>query len=194
MEFSPWHLHVCLLLGALACAAAPDASAPAAASNPHVTIETDSQSTDSSFADALTATLPKYNPPKPAPAKKDAPADDLPANGIVHLPAYIVHPEGPPIFRERDLYTSAGLADLALRRYKGLNIGPGWLNAMNKGIGLEMIRDEERLKDMADLGSMADSIQLADPDHAQEIRQAVQETFIHPFDNYIVGPGSTVRP
>ena len=38
---------------------------------------------------------------------------DKPRNGIIRLPNYTVQEKKPPVFRERDIYTREGLADLA---------------------------------------------------------------------------------
>ena len=71
----------------------------------------------------ISAGLPKYSPPKPAPPPKpeselpDLRDMDKPKNEIIRLPKFVVRAAKAPIFREKDVYTAQGLADLAVRRY-----------------------------------------------------------------------------
>jgi hypothetical protein len=81
---------------------------------------------------------------------------DRPRNSIIRLPKYIVEGERPPVFRERDIHTEKGLADLAIKRYLSTvhtNLNRYHLPSMLGGISseelaLQMYREQERLRNM----------------------------------------------
>lgn len=132
---------------------------------------------------AITAGLPRYVPPpkqepkKPAAAvegeeeaePEDRPlAADQPRNKIIRLPRYIVEGDRPPVFRERDVYTSRALADIAMKRYLS-RLDSGLLNrftlplfaATNEERAMAMYREDERLRNIADLKTDAANARLA---------------------------------
>jgi hypothetical protein len=77
---------------------------------------------------------------------------DVPRNGIIRLPQYDVREDKVPKFRERELLTQKGRADVALRRHPGLRFGP--LSFLNVRRGLEMLAEEDaidRRREMAEL-------------------------------------------
>ncbi len=144
-------------------------------------------------AAALAAGMPKYDPPKPVEKKPvseevDMRDIDKPRNQIIRLPAYIVREAKPPVFRERDIYSTKGLGELAKNRYLSETA-----QALNRytiplfGIGAEAYalmryKEDERLKNIADLNESADDIDLVDPENAREIRQATRDTYLRGFN------------
>jgi len=77
----------------------------------------------SEVAASLAAAMPEYNPPEPAPPPKpveeqpDLREVDKPKNTIIRLPDYVVREAKPPVFRERDINTKAGMANIAMKKY-----------------------------------------------------------------------------
>jgi hypothetical protein len=75
------------------------------------------------------AQMPAYSPEQAqAAGRTDPRASDKPLNQIPRIPAeimarYVVHEKRVPVFRERDLYTKAGLIELALKEHPGLRVG-----------------------------------------------------------------------
>jgi len=141
----------------------------------------------STMAAALAGTMPKYDPPKPAPPPppEDQTADlrdtDKPKNGIVRLPKYMVREARPSIFREWDLYSKEGLAELALQRYQGLSLVP--FSGLNKPIATQMYLDNERLFNMEDLETTARSIGAGgDKAESSFIRKESEDTYMRPID------------
>ena len=110
----------------------------------------------SHMADVLSSSMPKYAPPTPTPAPEaevDARDVDKPRNEIRRLPKYVVRAPTPPVFREQDLYSKASLGALGMTRYAGFNIGP--LSLLNQSAAKQMVEDDERLKNIADLKDAA---------------------------------------
>jgi hypothetical protein len=140
------------------------------------------------LAASLAATMPKYDPPKPAEKKPDDDADlrdlDKPKNQIIRLPKYVVQEAKPPVFRERDVNTSKGLADLAIRRYlsdadRALNsFRLPLFGASNESRALAMYAEDERLKNMADLNDTARTVGKTDPKEAAYIRSVTKDTYM----------------
>jgi hypothetical protein len=144
-------------------------------------------------ASLLAAGMPKYNPPKPVEPKSeeelvDRREIDRPRNQIIRLPDVVVQEKKPPVFRERDIYTRKGLADLAKQRYfsegaKALNryklplFGQGM-----EAYALQMWADDERLQNIADLQDTAAAVESADPENASYIRRATADTYIRRSD------------
>jgi hypothetical protein len=96
----------------------------------------------------LNAGLPSFRSPAKVDAEATAanPAEretDVPRNGIIRLPQYDVREDKIPMFRERELLTQKGRADVALRRHPGLRFGP--LSFLNVRRGLEMLAEEDEL-------------------------------------------------
>lgn len=141
----------------------------------------------STLAASLADSMPKYDPPKPVVKKAEDEDDvdlrdvDKPKNRIVRLPNYTVRGKRPPIFRERDINTTKGLAAIAMRRY--LSEADRALNkyqlplfgASNEARALAMYREDERLKNMADLDDAARTAGKADPKEAAEIKRMNQD-------------------
>jgi hypothetical protein len=125
----------------------------------------------------ITAGLPRYAPPpKPEPKKpssdvegeeeaepEDRPlAPDQPRNKIIRLPRYIVEGDRPPVFRERDLYTTQALSAIAMKRYLS-RLDSSLLNRFtiplftltNEARAMAMYEEDERLQNIADLKTAA---------------------------------------
>jgi hypothetical protein len=175
-----------------ASAVAPSAEKPALALAVPAPDRTADKPQSTDLSAMLSATRPQYAPPPPAAPKPeeemaDARDIDKPKNRIIRLPKYVVRAEKPPIFREKDIYTSDGIARLALLRYGGLNILPG-TSALNAGVATEMYREDERLKNMSSLEDEAASMQRGgDKDEAKFIREASQSTYQQSLDWGSVG-------
>lgn len=139
------------------------------------------------LASTLAASMPKYNPPpKPRPEEEavDLREVDKPRNGIIRLPKYTVREKRPPVFRERDIYTSGGFAELAKRRYltptyRLLNsVYIPFLTASPEQHALAMYAEQERLDNMASLEDTADSIGRADPAAGDYIKRVSDQTYM----------------
>ncbi len=165
-----------------AAAAKSDASEPAAPPRP----KRDRPISDN-LASTLAASMPKYNPP-PKPRPEDEDVDlrevDKPRNNIIRLPRYTVRERKPPVFRERDIYTREGFADLARRRYltptyRVLNsVYIPFLTASPTDHALAMYAEDERLANMADVEDNARTIEQVDRDDAAYIRRVSNDTFM----------------
>ena len=137
--------------------------------------------------------MPKYNPPKPEPDKvaddRDMREVDKPRNKIIRLPEYVVRQDKPPVFRERDIYTNKGLAELAMKRYLSeTSLGLNKFTIPLFGVGAEayslmLYQQDERLKNIAELNETADDIDRVDPENAEELREATRETYGRGFDD-----------
>ncbi|MSU23811.1 MAG: hypothetical protein EXS32_08310 [Opitutus sp.] len=164
-----------------ATAASPAAPAPSAAKRP--------RAISPEAAAALAATMPKYAPPPPRPPptpEEDLPdlrETDKPRNAIIRLPKYIVQEPKSPIFRERDINTKQGLANIAMRRY--LSEADRALNRFrlplfglsNAERALAMYAEDERLKNMADLADNTNMVMRSDPAAGAKVKEAAQNTY-----------------
>jgi len=185
-------------LGAFALAMASRAETPAVLSDPNApaaspapTVPKHERVISDDLALSLAASRPKYNPPpKPRPEDQDVDLRDVdkPKNGIVRLPKYTVRDKRPPVFRERDIYTAGGLADLAKRRY----LTPAY-NALNKFYiplfssspeehAFAMYAEQERLDNIADLNDTAQTVSTADAAAGTYIKRAAADTYMRTGD------------
>jgi hypothetical protein len=144
------------------------------------------------IAQALADGMPKYSPPTPEPVQpaesQDARDLDKPKNEIPRLPAYVVRASRPPIFRPRDLNTSAGLIDLAFRNHPGLAIGN--ILGLNEALARDMFYEDERLTNIGDLADTAHAMAAGgDKDEAKYILQETQDTYMRTPDTTWGGPG-----
>jgi len=168
---------------------APKAPTPAP---PPAADEESGRSVSAKLAADLASDMPKYSPPTPTPTVTDVPKDlrdiDKPRNEIHRLPAYIVRESRPAVFRERDLYTPAGLADLSLKRHPGLILGNYF--GLNSGIAYQMYLDDLRLAEMQDLNDTAHAMSLGgDKAESDYIMKESQATFMRPIEETWNGPG-----
>lgn len=161
------------------------ASAPAGSSAPAAPKR--ERAISNNLASALAASMPKYNPP-PKPKPEDEDVDlrevDKPRNGIIRLPKYTVRDRKPPVFRERDIYTKGGLADLARRRYltptyRMLNsLYVPFFTASPTDQAMAMYAEDERLNNMAELEDNARTVSRSDPADGAYIRRLSNETYM----------------
>lgn len=167
--------------------ASPDAAEPGA--RPRVRRD---RGISDNLASTLAASMPKFNPPpKPKPEDEDVDARevDKPKNGIIRLPKYTVQEKRPPVFTQKDLLTSTGRADLALRRHAGLGFGP--LAFLNRPIGAEMLYEEERLGNISDLKDTARTIGTTDAAEGAYIKRVTDQTYMRSSGfGYESGPGA----
>ncbi|MEO6001623.1 MAG: hypothetical protein ABIZ04_16845 [Opitutus sp.] len=138
-------------------------------------------------ANALAASMPKYSPPpKPVPVDEDVDLRDVdkPKNGIIRLPKYTVQEKKPPVFRERDIFTSAGLASVARDRYitatdRVLNrVTLPLFGTSSEARALAMYAEDERLNNMSDLKDTAKDVSRTDPNEGAYIKRVTDQTYM----------------
>lgn len=144
------------------------------------------------LAATLAASMPKYNPPpKPHPDEEeiDLREVDKPRNNIIRLPKYTVRDKRPPVFRERDIYSSKGLAELARRRYltptflllNGLRLP--LVSASPEEHAMALYAEDERLANMADLRDTAATLERGGDSAASTyVKRASTETYMRSAD------------
>jgi len=147
------------------------------------------------LAAALADGMPKFSPPTPTPAVTGEPEDlrdvDKPKNDIPRLPKYVVRELRPPVFKQRDLYTDAGLVNLALKFHPGLRLGNFF--GLNEAYAKEMIYEDERLANIQDLNETAYAFARGgDKAEADYIQKATQDTFMRSDDSWNTGPAGTL--
>ena len=151
------------------------------------------------LASSLAASMPKYNPPpKPKPDDDvDARDVDKPRNGIIRLPKYTVQEKKPPIFRERDIYTKGGLADVARKRYlTRLDLALNrfyipFLSASPEERAMAMYAEDERLNNISEFKDAARTVSHSDPAEGAYIKRLSDETYLRSGGSgYESGPGA----
>ena len=148
--------------------AAPAANAPAPSDRP--------RTVSSELAAKLSLNAPKFVAPKTTdavqpPETPDHRETDKPANGIVRLPNYVVREPKVPVLKERELLTRQGRLELAYKRHPGLRLFG------NSGLALALLREEERLEDMAELKEAARMVSSHDKTAGAAIQREVDKTF-----------------
>jgi hypothetical protein len=107
----------------------------------------------------LHSQMPAYSPPQAqAAAAADPRAADKPLNQIPRIPAevmarYVVHERRVPVFRERDLYTKAGLVEISLKEHPGLRVGN--IFNLNAPAAYSMYLDEQERSEKAEMEDTA---------------------------------------
>jgi hypothetical protein len=118
-----------------------------------------------------------YQPPKPVDPKDEEEEGDLretdrPRNEIIRLPKYMVEGERPPVFAERNLYSTKNLQQLALQRYLGRGINKYQLGRTGKDTAMQMYWDDERLKNITEVNNQISLYRLGgDEARAQETKE-----------------------
>lgn len=142
--------------GSILLAPAPKDYAPPA----HTDSDGESRTISSGLAAALSEGMPKYSPPTPTPTPAADPVDmrdlDKPRNEIKRLPKFVVQESRPPVFRERDLFTTQGQIDLAFKSHSGLLFGN--ILGLNSGAAQMMYLEDQRLDNIADLKDEAHAL------------------------------------
>jgi hypothetical protein len=136
--------------------------------------------------------FPKYAPPTPTPVvAPDAPDMrdvDKPKNAIPRLPKYVVRESRPAVFRNRDLYTTAGLVNLSFKNHPGLGFGN--ILGLNSRAALDMYLDDQRLDSINDLADEAHAMARGgDKAESDYIMKESQETYMRPIEETWSGPG-----
>jgi hypothetical protein len=153
------------------------------------------RSVSPAVAAALAEGLPKFSPPTPTPTPEAGEPEDMrdvdrPRNEIKRLPKFVVQESRPPIFRQRDLFTSEGLADLAFKAHPGLLFGN--FLGLNSGVAQQMLEDDQRLENISDLKDTAHAMILGgDVAEGEYILQKSQETYMRTNDDWMTNaPGA----
>lgn len=144
----------------------------------------------------ISAGLPKYSPPKPAPPPKpeselpDLRDMDKPQNEIIRLPKFVVRAAKAPIFREMDVYTAQGMADLAVRRYLSefdrsllSQVTLPLFGVSPEARALARYEEDQRLGNVASLTDTADAIARGgDSSESVYIKKQTQDTYMRTID------------
>jgi hypothetical protein len=146
-------------------------------------------------AAALAAAAPKYTPPPPPPPppppeeeQVDLRDVDKPKNTIVRLPKYIVQEKKPPVFRERDIYTPKGLAEIAMRRYsseadRALNRWTlPFIGMTKEARALAQYEEDERLRNLNDLREAGLNAGRTDAAAGEFILRESRKTYLRTSD------------
>jgi hypothetical protein len=147
----------------------------------------------SEVAASLAAAMPKYNPPKPPPPKPvELPPDlretDKPKNGIVRLPNYVVRESKSPVFRERDINTQQGLANIAKQRYlteTDRALSPFTIPLFGTSPeqrAMAMYAEDERLKNIGELNDAAGMVSARDKAQGAYIKRDIQASTMRTDD------------
>ena len=147
----------------------------------------------SEVAASLAAAMPKYNPPKPPPPKPvELPPDlretDKPKNSIVRLPDYVVRESKSPIFRERDINTQQGMANLAMKKYsteasRALNrFSIPIFGQAQEQRALAQYAEDERLKNIGELNDAAGMVSARDKEQGAYIKRDIQASTMRTDD------------
>jgi hypothetical protein len=104
---------------------------------------------------------------------------DKPRNQIPRIPAemmqrYVVRESRLPVFRPRDLHTTAGLIDQSFKEHLGLRIG-NFFN-LNAKAAHEAIVNEQLLADRQELTDLAVAMAVGgDQEEAEAMQDAIKE-------------------
>jgi hypothetical protein len=157
---------------------------PAAApSAPDASPKPDNRPAPGSVAANIAAGLPAYASGKSGPGPADAAADlrdiDKPRNQIPRLPVemmqrYVVRESRLPVFRPRDLYTTAGLIERSFKEHPGLRIG-NFFN-LNAKAAYQAIVSEQLYADRMELTDLAIAMAVGgDAVEAEAMQDAIKE-------------------
>lgn len=134
----------------------------------------------------IKSVLPPFDPKASLPRTPPAPsAADKPRNQIPRIPAnlmapYIVHGVRPPVFRTRDLYTKAGLIDLAFKEHPLMRIGN--LFGLKNQIAYKLIIGEQLAEAGSDLTD--DVLSIASTGDSAEAKVLQQAIIDEAFESY----------
>jgi hypothetical protein len=167
---------------------------PVSSSQPPPTAHKRERAISSEVAASLAAAMPKYNPPKPAPPPKpieeqpDLRETDKPKNGIVRLPNYVVRDAKPPVFRERDINTQQGMANIAMKKYsteasRALNrFTIPIFGQTQEQRALAQYAEDERLKNIGELNDAAAMVSARDKAEGAYIKRDIQASTMRTDD------------
>jgi hypothetical protein len=119
----------------------------------------------------------KASPPAQGQGGADKPKNQIPRLSPEQMARYVVYGRRLPVFRTRDLYTEAGLVDLALKEHPGLHIG-NFFN-LNSKIAYATAMNEAIFADRQDLVDTTLAMAAGgDTAEAAEMQQAlIDESF-----------------
>jgi hypothetical protein len=136
------------------------------------------------IAQDISSGLPGYSPAQfalkaspPAQGQADKPKNQIPRLSPELMARYVVYGKRLPVFRTRDLYTEAGLVDMALKEHPGLHIG-NFFN-LNSKIAYATAMNEAMFADRQDLVDTTIAMAAGgDTGEAAEMQQAlIDESF-----------------
>jgi hypothetical protein len=136
------------------------------------------------IAEDISSGLPGYSPAQfalkaspPAQGQADKPKNQIPRLSPELMSRYVVYGKRPPVFRTRDLYTEAGLVQLALKEHPGFHIG-NFFN-LNSKIAYATAMNEAIFDDRQDLVDTTLAMAAGgDTREAAEMQQAlIDESF-----------------
>ncbi len=168
--------------------------APPSAPQPPPTAHKRERAISSDVAASLAAAMPKYNPPKPTPPptpieeQPDLRETDKPKNGIVRLPNYVVREAKPPVFRERDINTQQGMANIAMKKYsteasRALNrFTIPIFGQTQEQRALAQYAEDERLRNIGELNDAAAMVSARDKEQGAYIKRDIQATTMRTDD------------
>ena len=197
---SSWILAIAGLLHAQTpspAPAEPSPTTPPAAAAPSTTAARD-RPISNRLAASIAEAMPTYSPPPPTPEPSPDDNADQPRNRIIRLPQVVVEGERPPVFTEREVYTSRGLAEVAMRRYLS-ELDRGVLNrftipflgATNEARALAQYAENERLRQMSAANDQISFLRQTNPAEAARFQEIARDTFIR--TPYLPTPASLKR-
>jgi hypothetical protein len=132
----------------------------------------------------LSLGMPAYVADLSAPKAGNPAADlrdlDKPKNQIPRLPIqmmqrYVVRESRVPVFRPRDLYTTAGLIDLSFKEHPGLRFG-NFFN-LNAKVAYETVIEEQLAADRRELADIAIAMAIGgDSEEAALMQKAINDS------------------
>lgn len=183
-----------LALSALPLASPAQTTAPAVLAAPTATTDSDQpdatpkkdRAISKDLSSALSAGI-KYNPPpppKPAAEDVDLREVDKPRNGIIRLPKYVVEGTRPPVFNNRNLYSTEMLRRLAYQKYIS-SFGRNVLNRYHifgrgdEAYAMMQYEAEERKQNMAEMDDKISMYRISgDNAEAASLKDDTQRTFM----------------
>ncbi len=151
---------------------------------------------------AIAAGVPAFDAGIAAPAvaavapdlrDSDRPKNDIPRLPLEMMSRYVVRSSRLPVFRDIDLYTKAGLVDLAFKTHPGLRIGN--IFNLNSGAAFEAAMKEHFISSRQDLVDTALAMVAGgDPAEAQAVQDSIiDESFRAATQVGPVGTGPSAR-
>lgn len=108
------------------------------------------------------------------PREPDRPRNQIPRIPTTLMPRYVVRESRLPVFRNLDLYTPAGLAELSFKEHPGLRFGN--LFNLNAKFAHDLIVDEELRAEREDLMDTARTMAIeGDREDARLMQEALVE-------------------
>jgi hypothetical protein len=149
-----------------------------------------------SVAAILATQVPKFDPNAPKPKSRLDPSElpattdtQNPANKIIRLPEYMVLERRNGIPNETVVLTKKGLEEMAYKRYINSEIDRAlnrftlpFFGTSAKERAVQMYREDERLRNMADVADMARIASLTDAAAGMYIKKVGDQTYMRTSD------------